>query len=61
MSARDDYRVGDSVVCCVPGSWVDGKAGTVKRLNVQADVFGHLIQFAEGVSIVGYRELRHEC
>lgn len=38
-------KVGDRVTCHEPGSWVDGKAGTIKQLNVWGsdNIKGHVV------------------
>jgi hypothetical protein len=47
-------RVGDRVRCVCPGSWTDGKIGTILDLNVTSSdgVFGHRLQMAEGITVV---------
>lgn len=37
---------GDKVTMRVPGSWIDGRAGTILALNVTSsdEIFGHLIE-----------------
>ena len=47
-------EVGSSVLCHLPGSWVDGKIGTVLKLNVVSsyEIRGHLLQMDNGTTIV---------
>lgn len=50
----DEFRVGDRVRCHSPGSWVDGKEGTVAALDVLSsdDIRGHQIQMPNGYTVV---------
>lgn len=49
-----DFQIGDKVICRVPGSWVDGKLGTVKRLFVRTsdDIYGHQLQMDRCVTVI---------
>lgn len=48
------WRVGDRVRCDWPGSWVDGKVGTITALNVVSsdNIRGHQLKMADGVTII---------
>lgn len=44
MSNSNSIAVGDRVRIHLPGSWTNGRYGTVKELNVERDIWkGHLI------------------
>lgn len=52
-------NAGDRVRCHLPGSWVDGREGTILRMNtVSSDnIYGHLLQMDGGITVVPEREL----
>ena len=48
-------NIGDTVVCHVPGSWVDGKTATILKLDIisSEEIEGHQLQVGhEGVTVV---------
>ena len=48
------FHVGDMVMCHEPGSWVDGKTGTIISLDAKASdgICGLLIQMDSGVTVL---------
>jgi hypothetical protein len=56
----DNFRVGDKVVCHVPGSWVDGRTATIEALSVTSSdgIHGHYLKVPGiGVTVVPHYEL----
>lgn len=54
MSVLREFQVGSTVRCSGLGSWIDGKTGTVIRLDETSSdgIFGCLLQMEDGVTIV---------
>lgn len=49
----NDVQVGDVVTMRTPGSWIDGREGTVIALDVEASdgICGHAVQVSSGYTV----------